>query len=262
MKTTRHSWLGLFACLMGFALTAQAEVKEVVVDYQAGDVLCEGLHVYDDAKDGKRPAVLVIHQWTGISENEKMRAKMLAELGYNVFVADIYGKGIRPQPPESGKVAGMYKNDRKLYRERLKAALKVLEENKLTDEKRVAAIGYCFGGTGALELARDGADLKGVVSFHGNLGSPTPNDAKNIKGLVLVCHGADDPYVPAAEVASFIDEMKEGKVKYELISYPGAVHSFTQKSAGDDNSKGSAYNAAADAGSWEAMKKFFAGIFQ
>jgi dienelactone hydrolase len=130
------------------------------------------------------------------------------------------------------------------------------------DKKRVAAIGYCFGGTTVLELARSGADVAGVVSFHGGLGTPTPEDAKNIKARVLACHGADDPNVPPPEVAGFEKEMRDAKVDWQLIAYGNAVHSFTDKSAGNDNSKGAAYNEKADHRSWQAMKDFFAEIFK
>ena len=262
MRITAPSVLPFAAALVLAVSPANAEIKEAAVEYKSGDVLCEGWQAYDAAKEGKRPAVLIIHQWTGLSDNEKMRARMLAELGYNVLAADIYGKGIRPQPPAAGQEAGKYKGDRALYRARLNAALEVLKKDERTDSSKVAAIGYCFGGTGVLELARAGADVQGVVSFHGGLGSPTPADAKNIKGRVLVCHGADDPFVPAAEVAAFHDEMKAAGVKYHFIAYPGAVHAFTQKAAGNDNSKGAAYNADADAKSWEAMKQFFAQILK
>ncbi|WP_218280935.1 dienelactone hydrolase family protein [Verrucomicrobium spinosum] len=138
----------------------------------------------------------------------------------------------------------------------------MLAQNEHTDVSKMAVIGYCFGGTGALELARSGTPVKAVVSFHGSLGSPTPEDAKNIKGQVLVCHGEDDPFVPGAEVEAFHSEMKVAGVKYKFVAYPGAVHSFTQKHAGDDVSKGAAYNAEADAKSWEAMKELFAGTLK
>lgn len=261
MKRTPPFLLGA-AVLALVVAPVQAEIREAAVEYKAGDVLCEGWHACDAAKGGRRPAVLIIHQWTGVGDNEKMRARMLAELGYNVFAADIYGKGIRPQPPESGKEAGKYKGDRALYRARLNAALDVLRKDERTDPAKIAAIGYCFGGTGVLELVRGGADVKGVVSFHGGLGTPTPQDAKNIKAEVLVCHGADDPFVPPAEVAAFHQEMKDAGVKYEFIAHPGAVHAFTQKGAGNDNSKGAAYHAEADAKSWDAMKAFFARVLR
>ncbi|MEZ0389315.1 MAG: dienelactone hydrolase family protein [Verrucomicrobium sp.] len=255
MKTLSHL-LGLLSLMS--TLPAPAEIKETAVEYVSGGVTCEGWHAYDTAKEGKRPAVLVVHQWTGVSDYEKMRARMLAELGYNVFVADIYGKGIRPQPPAAGQEAGKYKGDRKLYRERLTSGLEVLNKDLRTDTTKVAVIGYCFGGTGALELARSGADVKAAVSFHGSLSSPTPDDATKIKGQVLALHGADDPFVPGGEVEAFHSEMKVAGVKYKFVAYPGAVHSFTQKAAGDDVSKGAAYNAEADTKSWEAMKELFA----
>jgi dienelactone hydrolase len=260
MKTQRA--LIFITTLLCSAGLLQAEIKETVVEYQSGGVTCEGLHVVDAAKTGKLPSVLIIHQWTGLSDNEKMRARMLAELGYNVFAADIYGKGIRPQPPESGKEAGKYKSDRKLYRERMLSALEVLNKDARTDLAKVAAIGYCFGGTGVIELARSGAVMKGVVSFHGGLDSPSPADGKNIKGKVLALHGADDPFVPAKDIVAFEQEMKDAKVDYKLVNYPGAVHAFTQKAAGNDNSKGAAYNEAADKASWEEMKAFFDRLFK
>ncbi len=253
--------LFLIACLLFNVTALKAEIRENRVEYRVGDVVCEGLHVVDTEKSGKRPSVLIIHQWTGLSANETMRAKMLAELGYNVFAADIYGKGIRPQPPESGKEAGKYKKNRQLYRERLAAGLDELLKLPETDPSKVVAIGYCFGGTGVIELARSGAKISGVVSFHGGLDSPTPEDGKNIQAKVLALHGADDPFVPAANLAAFEQEMKAAKVDYQLISYPGAVHAFTQKAAGNDNSKGAAYNAEADQASWLAMKAFFARLF-
>lgn len=254
----KRSLIALFSLV---SLVAGAAIVEKPVEYKAGDVVCEGWQAYDDAVAGKRPAVLVVHQWTGVSDNEKMRAKMLAELGYNVLVADVYGKGIRPQPPESGKEAGKYKADRGLLRQRVNAALSVLSKDARSDTSKIACIGYCFGGTAAIELGRSGAAIKGIVSFHGSLDSPTPADGKNIKAKVLVLHGADDPFVPAKDMAAFEQEMKDSGVDYKLVEYPGAVHAFTQVGAGNDNSKGAAYNEAADKASWEEMKAFFSRIF-
>lgn len=263
MKTCLYSLLVTMTASAALsAAVASASPIAQSVEYQVGDVTCEGWSVRPDESSALRPGVLIVHQWTGLSDYEKMRAGMLAEMGYNVFVLDIYGKGIRPQPPESGKYAGKYKGDRTLYRQRLAAGLEMLRSMPGTDSDRIAAIGYCFGGTGALELARSGAKIAGVVSFHGGLSTPTPEDAKNITCRVLVLHGADDPAVPPAEVAAFRKEMENAGVKYELVAYPGAVHAFTQKGAGDDPSKGAAYNAEADANSWEAMKQFFREIFK
>lgn len=255
----RIAILGLMSVLNGLVL--QGAVVEKVVEYQAGDVQGEGFHAYDDAVKGQRPAVLIVHQWTGLTDYEKMRARMLAELGYNVFALDIYGKGVRPQPPAAGQEAGKYKGDRALYRQRLQAGLAVLVKDERTDAARVAVIGYCFGGTGALELARSGAKVVGAVSFHGGLESPTPEDAKNIQGEVLVLHGDIDPFVPDAEVAAFEKAMQAAKASYHLVRYPGAVHAFTQKMAGNDPAKGAAYDAKADAASWEEMRRFFDRVF-
>lgn len=237
---------------------------EKTVTYEQGGVTLEGFHIYDDSTSGKRPAVLVIHQWTGPGDYEKGRARQLAELGYNVFVADIYGQGVRPVPPESGKEAGKYKSDRGLFRARLDAALEQLKKDERTEPSKIAAIGYCFGGTGVLELARSGAEIAGVVSFHGGLASTPGFSAEKgkVNAKVLVLHGAIDPHVKPEEVAGFEKEFNEAEADWQLTSYSGAVHSFTQKMAGDDPSKGSAYDAKADARSWEAMKVFFAEIFK
>lgn len=250
----------LGTCLLATALPA--EIREEPVEYRSGDTVCQGWRVYDTAKPGPQPGVLIVHQWTGLSDYEKMRARMVAELGYTVFAADIYGKGIRPQPPAAGQEAGKYKGNRALYRERLNAALEAMRRDSHADPNRIAAIGYCFGGTGVIELARSGADVRGVVSFHGGLDSPSPADGKKIKGKVLALHGADDPFVPAKDLAAFEAEMRSANVDYQLVQYPGAVHSFTQKMAGNDNSKGAAYNAEADAKSWEAMKEFLQKVLK
>jgi dienelactone hydrolase len=249
--------------LMALSSAASAALVEKAVEYEHDGVKLEGFHVYDDAVEGKRPAVLVIHQWTGLTDYEKQRSRQLAELGYNVVAADIYGKGIRPVPPAAGQEAGKYKQDRELYRGRLNAGLEVLKKDERTDTSKIAAIGYCFGGCGVLELAREGADIAGVVSFHGSLDAVSGLEAKKggVKAKVLVCHGAVDPHVPVAQVEGFGKEMTDAGADWQFIAYGDAVHSFTQKMAGNDPSKGSAYNEKADLRSWAAMKSFFAEIF-
>ena len=246
-----------------FPLSAHAALHTEFVEYTEGNTVLEGYLAYDDAVAQKRPGVLVVHEWKGLGSYAQKRAEQLAELGYVAFAADIYGKGIRPQTnEEAGAQAGIYKNNRPLLRARVNAALDILKNNALVDSQKMAAIGYCFGGTTVLELARSGADVRGVVSFHGGLNTPAPDDAKNIKAKVLVLHGADDPYVSPEEVGAFKEEMAKGNVNLEFVAYPGAVHSFTNPDAGDDPSKGAAYNVEADQKSWEAMKVFFNGIFQ
>jgi dienelactone hydrolase len=246
------------------AQSAQARLVTKTVEYRQGDAVLEGYLAYDDSVKEKRPGVLVIHEWKGLGAYEKSRAEQLAALGYVAFAADIYGKGVRPATGElAAAEAGKYRGgDRTLLRSRAAAGLEKLASFPQADPKRLAVIGYCFGGTAALELARSGADLRGAVSFHGGLKTPVPADAMKIRGKVLVLHGADDPHVPPAEVADFQQEMRLAKVDWQMISYGGAVHSFSNLNSGNDPSKGAAYNEKADKRSWEAMKQFFVEIFK
>jgi len=256
-------FLLLSALFLLISMQAHAAVQTKTVEYKQGDAVLEGYLAWDDAVKGDRPAVLVVHEWNGINPYIRKHVEQLAGMGYVAFAADIYGKGIRPSTPEeSGKLAGKYKGDRPLLRARVNAALDILRAQAHVDPKRIAAIGYCFGGTTVLELARSGAGIVGAVSFHGGLDTPNPDDAKKIKGKVLALSGGDDPYVPAAQRAAFEDEMRKAGVDWQLVAYGGAVHSFTNPGAGADPSKGAAYNEKADKRSWEAMKAFFGEIFR
>jgi dienelactone hydrolase len=248
--------------LMTTVLTSRAAIHTETVEYKQGDTTLAGFLVYDDSVKGARPGVLVVHQWFGLTDYEKHRAEMLAQLGYVAFCADIYGKDNRPKNvQEAGALSGKYKNDRALLRARVNAGLDVLKKNELVDPRRVAAIGYCFGGTTAIELARSGADLNGVVSFHGGLDSPTPADGKNIKCKILALAGADDPFQKPDDLTAFESEMRDAKVDWQIVFYGGAVHAFTQPDPGFVNA-GAKYNEKADKRSWEAMKTFFAEIFK
>lgn len=240
---------------------AMTQIHSETIEYSDGETVLEGYISYDESFTGTRPAILVVHEWTGLNDYSKMRADMLAKLGYFAFAVDIYGKGIRPDnPQEAGKQASIYKSDRKLMRSRILAGLEELKKQKLADVNSIAAIGYCFGGTVVLELARSGADIKGVVSFHGGLDNVKMAGATYIKARILVCHGAADPFVPAEQVKGFEDEMKNSGADYKIISYEGAVHSFTNPKSGNDPSRGAAYDEAADKKSWEDMKEFFKEI--
>lgn len=262
---TRHIQSGAwFAALVvaGWSANACAAVQTRVVEYQDGETQLEGFLAYDDAMAGQRPGVIVAHEWMGLGDYAKHRAEQLAGLGYLAFAADLYGKGVRPKDhAEAAKLSGMYRSDRALLRSRMHAALEALKREELTDPTRIAAIGYCFGGTAVLELARSGAAIDGVVSFHGVLDTPHPEEARNITARVLVLSGEADPYVTHEQVAAFEQEMKDANVDYTVIRYPGAVHSFTVPGAGNDPSTGAAYNSDADKQSWEAMLKFFGEIF-
>lgn len=254
----------LFSVLLAAAgaVNAQAAIHTEAVAYKQGGTTLEGFLVYDDAIKGPRPGVLIVHQWLGLTDYEKHRAEMLAQLGYVAFCADIYGTGVRPKDAgEAGGVAGKYKNDRALLRARVNAGLETLKKSELVDVKKIAAIGYCFGGTAVIELARSGAELNGVVSFHGGLDSPTLADGKNIKCKILVCAGADDPFQKPEDLAAFQKEMHDAKVDWQMIQYGGAVHSFTQPNPGFSN-PGAKYNERADRRSWADMQQFFAEIFK
>jgi dienelactone hydrolase len=243
--------------------TVQGKIVTKVITYNHGDAELEGYLAWDDSNSAKRPGILVVHEWTGLNDYAISRCLQLAEMGYVAFAVDMYGKGIRPQnTDEASKQAMIYRSDRELMRRRVTAGLEVLLNNELCDRNRVAAIGYCFGGGTVLELARSGANIAGVVSFHGNLDTPDPAIAKNIKCKILVCHGADDPYVPNDQVTKFFEEMRPAGVDCQFIAYSGAVHSFTNPASGDDPSKGVAYNESADKRSWQHMKAFFAELFK
>jgi len=251
--------LSIFLLLILAAGPAFAAVQTKTIEYKDGDTVLEGYVAYDDAIVGKRPGVLVVHDWMGFGPFGNKKADDLAKLGYTAFAVDIYGKDIRPKDTNAaGALSSSYKADRALLRKRILAGYDALKSEATVDANKIGIIGFCFGGTTALELARSGAPVSGIVSFHGGLATPTPMDAKNIKAKILVLHGADDPYVPTDEVTAFEKEMTDAKVDWQLVKYSGAVHSFTNPAAGNDNSKGAAYNQSVDQRSWLAMKSFFA----
>jgi dienelactone hydrolase len=250
------------AVLLAGTLIASAAIRTETVEYREGDTVLEGFIAWDDSVTGKRPAVVIVHQWKGLTDYEKKRAEMLAGLGYVAFAADIYGRGVRAKDAqEAAPLAGKYKSDAPLLRARVNAAVDTVKKDERVNAAKVAAIGYCFGGTTVLELARSGADVQGVVSFHGGLGTPAPAGSGDINCKVLALHGADDPFVSAEENAGFQSEMRKSGADWQMVSYGGAVHSFTDWNAGNDNSRGAAYNERADKRSWEAMKQFLAEAF-
>lgn len=249
----------LWLVLLSFPAMAATISKKV--PYELDAVKFEGVLIYDEA-GGPRPGLVLVPNWMGINEANLKQAELVAARGYVVFVADMYGTSVRPtNPAEAGKAAGAVKGNRTLMRARMNKALAMLLAVKGAplDVKRVGAIGFCFGGTGALELARSGAKVGAVVSFHGGLSSPTPEDAKAITARVLVLHGADDPGVPPDEVAAFQAELKATKVDWQLVSFGNTVHSFSDPGA---NTPGRAqYNPVVAARAYVMMDAFLAEAF-
>lgn len=244
-----------------FLLATPAMAGEVVAYTHDGTTL-EGYVATPKAGEGPYPTVLVAHQWKGLGEYEKQRADMLADLGYVAFAVDVYGQGVRPETVElAAKESTIYKDDPVLARGRMNAALEYARSLPQVDKDKIAAMGYCFGGTMVLELARSGADIDGVVSFHGGLATKAAAGKGDIKSSVFVHHGAVDPYVKDDEVATFKEEMKTSNADWQFISYADAVHAFTEKASGDDASTGVAYNEKADKRSWAYTLEFFKELF-
>jgi len=248
----------LFAALCGLAIgagSAQAAVKFDTINYKQGDTALEGWLAYDDAQSGKRPGVIVFPAWWGPSAQDKDVADKLVKLGYVVFVADMYGKGVRPDTiPAAAAESGKYYKDRPLVLARAQAGLDQLRQSPLVDTGKIAAIGYCFGGMPALDLARSGAPLVDVVTFHGSLGTPNPESDKNIKGHVLALHGAADPIVNTEAVAKFEKELTDAGVDWQVILYGnGVMHAFTDRVHVQAPDHGIKYDAEADKRSWQAL---------
>ena len=250
----------LIAALFGVVIaagSAQAAIKVQTVEYKQGDTALEGWLVYDDATQGKRPGVVVYPQWMGPSDDEKTAAEKLAAMGYVAFVADIYGKGVRPNTPQAaGAEMGKYLKDRPLLLARAQAAFDQLKQSPMVDTQKLAAFGYCFGGAPALDLGRSGAPLVDIVTFHGVLSTPDPDNAKNIKGHVLVLHGAADPIVNAQAVGAFEKEMTDGHVDWQVVLYGGAMHAFTNPGVNSPE-HGSQYDPLAAKRAWQAMSDLF-----
>jgi dienelactone hydrolase len=266
MKISR---LNAFACGLvaaGFFIAgaARAEIRTQHIDYKSGDTVFEGFLAYDDAIKEKRPGILIAHNKRGISKHTEGLAIKLAELGYVAFAADAYGKGLRFSKEDddgSTEQSQKLKKDRALTRARINAALNVLTSDSHVDAAKLGVAGYCVGGMVALELARSGAPVQAVAIFHGTVDTPTPEDAKNIKGRVLIMHGLDDRSVPITDVYKLADEMRAAKVDFQLELYSGVVHGFTEPANKPAPGKKTAYNERADKKSWAAMQDLFHEVF-
>jgi dienelactone hydrolase len=243
---------------------AQAGIKEEAVMYSADTTQLKGYVTYNAASKEKRPGILVVHEWWGLNDYPRMRAKQLAEMGYIAMAVDMYGNGKTAANPQEAQALAMpfYQNPQ-LAKTRLDAAINKLKTYSQTDTAKIAAIGYCYGGFVVLNAAKLGADLKGVVSFHGNL-SGAPADKNLLKAKILVCHGAADKFVGEQEVNAFKKSMDSIGADYTFKAYPNATHAFTNPKATETGKKFNMpieYNAAADSASWNDMKSFFGRIF-
>ena len=246
-----------------FTRAAKAEIVEQKVEYKDGETPLLGYFFFDNMIAETRPTVIVFSDWLGVGDFAKERARQLRSMGYNAFIADTYGNGkFTSDPKEAAALSTGFKQNRGLTRSRAKAALSWLSKHPKVDPKRIGAIGFCFGGMVALELVRSGAELDGIVSFHGTLETPEESKLKTTASKILILHGAEDPLVPAAEVAGFEEEMRKAAANWELVKYGGAVHSFTNPQAGSDVSKGFAYNPQVSRRAYEAMQDFFKEILQ
>lgn len=241
---------------------AFGEVQTKEVSYKDGDVELQGHLFWDDAKKGKRPGVLVIHEWWGLDAYAKRRAKSLARMGYVAFALDMYGNGkITKHAAEAGKWAKQIGMNIEAWKKRAAAGLKQLQASEHVDKSNIAAIGYCFGGATVVQMAYGGLPVKGVVSFHGSLPVATDEQAKNIKAKILICHGAADSFIPASRIKEFTAKLEKAKADYQFISYAGAKHSFTNKGADKRGIDGLKYDKSADRRSWAHMRIFFREIF-
>ena len=258
--------IGAVCFLFAIVGSAHGEIRGVPVEYSAGGTTMKGYLAYDDGFSGKRPGILVVHEWWGHDEYARRRARMLAELGYVALAVDMYGEGKQAHhPDDAGKFSGEIRKNMDLGRERFLAARKVLQEHKFTDPGRIGAVGYCFGGSVVLQMARDGMDLGGVASFHGGLTTDAPAKPGAVKAKVFVATGAEDKFIPPDQVEAFEKEMKAAGADFRLVSYPGALHSFTNPDADANGKKFNlplGYNAEADRKSWAEMQAFFTDIFR
>jgi dienelactone hydrolase len=253
--------LFLFAAALP-AFAVHAAVHTETVEYRVEGTVFHGHLAHDDSTPGKRPAVLVVHEWWGQGDHARQSARDLAALGYVGFAVDMYGDArLTDDPAEAGQWAGAVRGNPERMRARFEAALNTLAADPRVDAARIAAIGYCFGGTVVLEMARAGLPLRGVVSFHGGLKSALPEAPRTIGASVLVLHGADDPLVPDEEVAAFQAEMRAAKADWQFVGYGNAVHSFTNPDVDRHGMAAAKYDPVAAKRAWGAMAQFLAEIF-
>lgn len=255
----------LTALLIMLCTPAIAAIHGEEVTYTQGDTTFRGYIAWDDAMQGPRPGVLVVHEWWGHNDYVRRRARMLAELGYTALAVDMYGEGrTADHPKDAGEFAGAVMQRADHGRARFLAARRVLTAHATVDDTDIAAIGYCFGGGVVLTMARAGVDLDGVASFHGSLSSPVTAQPGAVAASVLVLHGGADEFIPAEQIGAFAREMAAAGAAWTFVSYPGVKHSFTNPEAdafAQEFGMPIAYDAEADADSWARLERFLADVF-
>jgi len=253
--------LGVTWAVLAVTPIGYGEVLTKTVEYEHRGVKLKGHLAWEDSYKDKLPGALVVHEFWGLNEYAKKRANQLAALGYVAFAIDMYGDGkFTEHPEEAGKMASAVRENIGTWLGRTEAGLKILRDHERVDARRIAAIGYCFGGSTVLQMAYNGIDVAAVVSFHGSL--PIPESTAKIKARILICHGADDPFVKQETVDKLRSILDAGKVGYRFVAYPGAVHSFTVPGAEQRGMKGAAYNESADKQSWQDMLALFKEVFK
>ena len=255
----------LLICLLVLALPVTAGVVTEEITYKEGDTVMKGMIAYDDSIEGKRPGVLVVHEWWGHNDYARKRAKMLAELGYTALAVDMYGDGkTADHPSDAGKFSKAVGGNLPLAKARYDAAVATLKAQPTVEADKIAAVGYCFGGGILLNMARMGTDIDGVVSYHGSVATSNPAKAGDIKTKIRVFNGADDPFIKPEQIEAFKQEMEQAGADYQFVNYPGAEHSFTNPGADAVGKKFElplAYNEEADKDSWAQTQAFFKEIF-
>jgi dienelactone hydrolase len=252
----------VFAILFLWGSIAFGAVVTKAISYEENGVSLQGYLAYDDAVKGKRPGILVVHEWWGLNDYAQKRVKQLAGLGYVAFALDMYGKNkVTDHPDQAEKFMKEITTNVDAWQKRALAGLAVLKKQSVTDSSRIAAIGYCFGGATVQQLAYSGADIRGIVSFHGTPIPPTKSAVKDTKAKILICHGAADPFTKPESLQTYLAAMNASGLNWEIILYGNAKHSFTNPGADKHGMAALAYNPTADRRSWENMKQFFSEIF-
>lgn len=261
MNTQRRTLIVTLLLLIAVG-RVQAEVQIKPIQYKDGDTQLQGYFAWDDSVKGKRPGIIVVHEWWGLNDYVRKRAQMLAQLGYVAFAVDMYGKGkVTKHPDQASEWMKQIRANVGQWQRRALLGLDILRQHELVDSTRTAAIGYCFGGATVMQMAYAGADLAGVVSFHGSLPVPTAEQVDNIKAKILVAHGNADAFIPAERIAKFQGALDQADADWQMIYYAGARHGFTNPGAdkyGIDNVR---YDENADRRSWRHMQQFFNEIF-